>query len=41
VPHRYRVGLPLLRVLSGQWRAAVDAGHGQQDISAARAAVGG
>jgi 3-hydroxyisobutyrate dehydrogenase len=28
--------LPLLVALSRQWRAAVDAGHGRQDISAAR-----
>ncbi|MFI5895201.1 NAD(P)-dependent oxidoreductase [Actinoplanes sp. NPDC051513] len=32
--------LPLLHALSGQWKAAVDAGHGREDISAARAAVG-
>ncbi|MFF5289108.1 NAD(P)-dependent oxidoreductase [Paractinoplanes globisporus] len=32
--------LPLLEALSGQWKAAVDAGHGREDISAARAAVG-
>ena len=33
--------LPLLAALSGQWHAAVDAGHGRQDISAARLALGG
>jgi 3-hydroxyisobutyrate dehydrogenase len=33
--------LPLLGALSRQWRAAVDAGHGRQDISAARLALGG
>jgi 3-hydroxyisobutyrate dehydrogenase len=32
--------LPLLQALSTQWRAAVDAGHGREDISAARLAVG-
>jgi 3-hydroxyisobutyrate dehydrogenase len=32
--------LPLLRALSRQWRAAVDAGYGRQDISAARLALG-
>jgi 3-hydroxyisobutyrate dehydrogenase len=32
--------LPLLQALSGQWRAAVDAGHGREDISAARVAIG-
>jgi 3-hydroxyisobutyrate dehydrogenase len=32
--------LPLLEALSRQWRAAVDAGHGRQDISAARLALG-
>jgi 3-hydroxyisobutyrate dehydrogenase len=31
--------LPLLAALSRQWRAAVDAGHGRQDISAARLAL--
>jgi 3-hydroxyisobutyrate dehydrogenase len=30
---------PLLTALSGQWHAAVDAGHGRQDISAARLAL--
>jgi 3-hydroxyisobutyrate dehydrogenase len=30
---------PLLAALSGQWHAAVDAGHGRQDISAARLAL--
>jgi 3-hydroxyisobutyrate dehydrogenase len=33
--------LPLLAALSRQWRAAVDAGHGRQDVSAARQALGG
>jgi 3-hydroxyisobutyrate dehydrogenase len=33
--------LPLLAVLSRQWRAAVDAGHGREDVSAARLALGG
>jgi 3-hydroxyisobutyrate dehydrogenase len=28
--------LPLLAALSRQWRAAVDSGHGRQDVSAAR-----
>ena len=32
--------LPLLTALSGQWHAAVTAGHGRQDISAARLALG-
>lgn len=32
--------LPLLAALSGQWHAAVDAGHGRQDVSAARLALG-
>jgi 3-hydroxyisobutyrate dehydrogenase len=32
--------LPLLEALSRQWRAAVDAGHGREDISAARLALG-
>jgi 3-hydroxyisobutyrate dehydrogenase len=32
--------LPVLAALSRQWRAAVDAGHGRQDISAARLALG-
>ncbi len=31
---------PLLTALSGQWHAAVSAGHGRQDISAARLALG-
>ncbi len=31
--------LPLLTALSGQWHAAVAAGHGRQDISAARLAL--
>jgi 3-hydroxyisobutyrate dehydrogenase len=33
--------LPLLAALSRQWRAAVDAGHGRDDISAARLTLGG
>jgi len=33
--------LPLLAALSRQWQAAVDAGHGREDISAARLALGG
>jgi 3-hydroxyisobutyrate dehydrogenase len=33
--------LPLLAALSRQWRAAVDAGHGREDVSAARLALGG
>ena len=32
--------LPLLEALSGQWRQAVEAGHGRKDISAARLALG-
>jgi 3-hydroxyisobutyrate dehydrogenase len=32
--------LPLLGALSRQWRAAVDAGHGREDVSAARLALG-
>jgi 3-hydroxyisobutyrate dehydrogenase len=32
--------LPLLEALSRQWRAAVQAGHGRDDISAARLALG-
>ena len=32
--------LPLLEALSRQWRRAVEAGHGRQDISAARLALG-
>jgi 3-hydroxyisobutyrate dehydrogenase len=31
---------PLLAALSGQWRAAVDAGHGREDVSAACLALG-
>ena len=31
---------PLLAALSTQWHAAVAAGHGRQDISAARLALG-
>jgi 3-hydroxyisobutyrate dehydrogenase len=33
--------LPLLAGLSGQWHVAVEAGHGREDVSAARLAVGG
>jgi 3-hydroxyisobutyrate dehydrogenase len=33
--------LPLLNALSRQWRAAVEAGHGREDVSAARLALGG
>jgi 3-hydroxyisobutyrate dehydrogenase len=33
-------GLPLLAALSRQWHAAVDAGHGREDVSAARLALG-
>jgi 3-hydroxyisobutyrate dehydrogenase len=32
--------LPLLGALSRQWHAAVDAGHGREDVSAARLALG-
>jgi len=32
--------LPLLEALSRQWRAAVAAGHGRQDVSATRLALG-
>jgi 3-hydroxyisobutyrate dehydrogenase len=32
--------LPLLAALSRQWRGAVDAGHGREDISAARLVLG-
>ena len=32
--------LPLLEALSRQWRIAVEAGHGREDISAARLALG-
>ncbi len=32
--------LPMLTALSRQWRAAVDAGHGREDVSAARLALG-
>jgi 3-hydroxyisobutyrate dehydrogenase len=32
--------LPVLEALSRQWRAAVDAGHGRDDVSAARLALG-
>jgi 3-hydroxyisobutyrate dehydrogenase len=32
--------LPLLAALSRQWSAAVDAGHGREDVSAARLALG-
>jgi 3-hydroxyisobutyrate dehydrogenase len=31
--------LPMLKALSQQWRAAVDAGHGREDVSAARVAL--
>jgi 3-hydroxyisobutyrate dehydrogenase len=31
--------LPLLEALSRQWRAAVNAGHGRQDVSAVRLAL--
>ena len=31
--------LPLLAALSRQWHAAVDAGHGREDVSAARLAL--
>ena len=34
-------GLPLLAALSRQWRKAVDEGHGRDDVSAARLALGG
>jgi 3-hydroxyisobutyrate dehydrogenase len=33
--------LPLLTALSQQWHAAVDAGHGREDVSAARLMLGG
>jgi 3-hydroxyisobutyrate dehydrogenase len=33
--------LPLLAALSRQWRSAVNAGHGRDDVSAARLALGG
>jgi len=33
------VRLPMLQALSQQWRAAVDAGHGREDVSAARSAL--
>jgi 3-hydroxyisobutyrate dehydrogenase len=32
--------LPMLEALSGQWRAAVEAGYGRDDVSAARLALG-
>ena len=32
--------LPLLAALARQWRAAVDAGHGREDVSSARLALG-
>lgn len=35
------VSLPLLAALSRQWHAAVDAGHGREDVSAAVLALGG
>jgi 3-hydroxyisobutyrate dehydrogenase len=34
------VQLPLLEALSRQWHAAVEAGHGREDVSAARLALG-
>jgi 3-hydroxyisobutyrate dehydrogenase len=34
-------GLPLLAALSRQWHAAVDAGYGRDDVSAARLVLGG
>jgi 3-hydroxyisobutyrate dehydrogenase len=34
------VKLPVLDALSRQWRAAVEAGHGREDVSAARLALG-
>jgi hypothetical protein len=34
-------GLPVLAALARQWHAAVDAGHGREDVSAARLALGG
>lgn len=34
------VRLPMLTALSQQWRAAVNAGHGREDVSAARIALG-
>ena len=32
--------LPVLDALSRQWRTAVEAGHGREDVSAARLALG-
>ena len=32
--------LPMLTALSHQWQAAVDAGHGREDVSAVRMALG-
>ena len=32
--------LPLLAALARQWHAAVEAGHGREDVSAARLALG-
>jgi 3-hydroxyisobutyrate dehydrogenase len=32
--------LPLLEALSRQWRLAVEAGHGREDVSAARLTLG-
>ena len=32
--------LPMLSALSRQWQAAVDAGHGREDMSAVRLALG-
>jgi len=31
--------LPMLQALSGQWRQAVEAGHGREDVSAVRLAL--
>jgi 3-hydroxyisobutyrate dehydrogenase len=33
--------LPLLEALSRQWHTAVAAGHGREDVSAARLTLGG
>jgi 3-hydroxyisobutyrate dehydrogenase len=33
-------GLPMLSALSRQWQAAVDAGHGREDVSVVRVALG-
>jgi 3-hydroxyisobutyrate dehydrogenase len=37
--HGHADGLPLLEALSHQWRAAVDAGHGREDVSVVRVAL--